>query len=392
MTRFTSHFFTLLTVVAVGCLLFITSACAAGPGDAVAAKCRKDLAGRLKVPAEQIAVVDVQAKVWPDAALGMPEPGKVYAQVQTPGWRIVLEAQGTRYLYTASERTCRFGGPLPLWDFSMLYVQPVADEPNLNGDLYQCALAGTNHVRLASGVSSYYPQEKGMILFTRRTSRSGFDLLSMKAGENKEPQRLYSAFAIGAATLNEAQDTWAAFVRPGLGSGWMVVVARIGQQDTITRVALPATWQPQRISLANNRVMIQVSTEKGTTAYYELSPPEATSTWTNIDASRFPGALDYVLNKSETLEITQAGTKEQPSVEVARVWFTGDRKVVATLPGLTLRGDALLGAGYAFIWGEQHGKAAAFTVQISTGEVTPGYHGAGQDFKPFIYPPITKPS
>jgi hypothetical protein len=56
------------------------------------AKARDDLAQRTGVPADQITVVRVEAVEWRDASLGLPEPGRMYAQVITPGWRIVLLA------------------------------------------------------------------------------------------------------------------------------------------------------------------------------------------------------------------------------------------------------------------------------------------------------------
>ena len=65
-----------------------------------------DLAARLGVKATQIDVVEVKEVEWPDASLGCPEPGMMYAQVITPGYRIVLEAEGKTYEYhTDADRT-----------------------------------------------------------------------------------------------------------------------------------------------------------------------------------------------------------------------------------------------------------------------------------------------
>jgi hypothetical protein len=64
------------------------------PTDAepLVARARDDLARRTGLPADQIVVVRVEAVEWRDASLGLPEPGRMYAQVITPGWRIVLLA------------------------------------------------------------------------------------------------------------------------------------------------------------------------------------------------------------------------------------------------------------------------------------------------------------
>lgn len=59
----------------------------------------QDLAQRLDVSQEDISVVSSQIIQWRNAALGCPEPGKVYAQVVTPGFRFVLSYGGQEYHY-----------------------------------------------------------------------------------------------------------------------------------------------------------------------------------------------------------------------------------------------------------------------------------------------------
>jgi hypothetical protein len=61
-----------------------------------------DAAGQLGIAADAITVLSVEAVEWGDASLGCPEPGMMYAQVVTPGYRIVLEAGGQTYEYHAS--------------------------------------------------------------------------------------------------------------------------------------------------------------------------------------------------------------------------------------------------------------------------------------------------
>ena len=59
----------------------------------------QDLAQRLDVSQEDISVVSSQIIQWRNAALGCPEPGNVYAQVVTPGFRFVLSYGGQEYHY-----------------------------------------------------------------------------------------------------------------------------------------------------------------------------------------------------------------------------------------------------------------------------------------------------
>jgi hypothetical protein len=60
---------------------------------------REDLARRLGIGAEEVRTVSLEGVEWRDASLGCPQPGMMYAQVITPGYRVVLEAEGVRYEY-----------------------------------------------------------------------------------------------------------------------------------------------------------------------------------------------------------------------------------------------------------------------------------------------------
>ena len=58
-----------------------------------------DLAAKLSVDPATITVKAVEPIEWPDASLGCPQPGMMYAQVITPGYRIMLEIDGKSYEY-----------------------------------------------------------------------------------------------------------------------------------------------------------------------------------------------------------------------------------------------------------------------------------------------------
>jgi hypothetical protein len=42
-------------------------------------------------------VTSTESATWPDACLGLPAAGEMCAQVETPGYRIVLTAGGKQY-------------------------------------------------------------------------------------------------------------------------------------------------------------------------------------------------------------------------------------------------------------------------------------------------------
>jgi hypothetical protein len=60
---------------------------------------RADLARRLAIDIDRITVHEVTPTEFRDSSLGVPEPGKAYLQVITPGYTIILSAQGALYRY-----------------------------------------------------------------------------------------------------------------------------------------------------------------------------------------------------------------------------------------------------------------------------------------------------
>jgi len=62
-------------------------------------KATSDLATKLNIDSSTIKVVSVTEHDWGDTSLGCPEKGKMYAQVITPGFIIVLTAGGNKYIY-----------------------------------------------------------------------------------------------------------------------------------------------------------------------------------------------------------------------------------------------------------------------------------------------------
>src|SRR4051812_8342363 len=72
-----------------------------GDADRLYGMARTDLAKRLGIEEREVKKVSVQPKTWPDASLGCPKPDTMYAQVETPGYLIELEAGGKKYAYHA---------------------------------------------------------------------------------------------------------------------------------------------------------------------------------------------------------------------------------------------------------------------------------------------------
>lgn len=62
-------------------------------------KAKADLVKQFGVNAKQIRVVETRAVTWTDASLGCPQTDMAYAQVLTPGYWVLLEADGRQYPY-----------------------------------------------------------------------------------------------------------------------------------------------------------------------------------------------------------------------------------------------------------------------------------------------------
>ena len=76
--------------------------------DDLIADMKADLADRLGIPADRIGLLEAKAVQWRDSSLGCPEKGQMYMQVITPGYQVLLEAEGQEYDYRAAEQPEHF--------------------------------------------------------------------------------------------------------------------------------------------------------------------------------------------------------------------------------------------------------------------------------------------
>jgi hypothetical protein len=373
-----------VTIIALIAAIALVALPAGGEGNAGQSEtdlCRKDLAARLEVNLKEIGVSSIKPMEFPDTSLGLPRPGEVYAQVITPGLRIILELGNQGYLYTASGQSIRYGGPLGSWACSALYIEPVAGEPNLNGSLVQISLAGTSPEIILRGVNGFYPQADGSVIATRRTSRSGHDLLYLAQGAQDMAITLASAFIFGDAVINSDVSRWAAFGRLRVGTPWIVFLGNMGGSGSQASVPLPVESAPSRIYWTGPLPVIGLK-DDGKITYWELADSRE---WRKLDHFVLPDADLARLNKSETLEVKQETSGGKQSVKVARVWFTGDEKVLAVIPGLSLERFFIAPSlSYVLITGQMGGRHAARTVDLHTGEVLETI--TGTDSEPGLLP------
>jgi hypothetical protein len=77
--------------------------------DALLVAVKADLAARRQVAVDDIRLLSSESLLWRDLSLGCGKPNELYAQVEVPGYRILLEAGGRQFDYRA-----RDGGPFIL--------------------------------------------------------------------------------------------------------------------------------------------------------------------------------------------------------------------------------------------------------------------------------------
>jgi hypothetical protein len=67
------------------------------------ADAKADAARRTGKSEKEITVVSAESVTWPDASMGCPAPGMMYAQVLMPGYRIVLRVGDKQFDYHAGK-------------------------------------------------------------------------------------------------------------------------------------------------------------------------------------------------------------------------------------------------------------------------------------------------
>lgn len=60
-------------------------------------KAKQTLSQSLSVDEAQLSVQEVTSVQWPDSSLGCPQPGMMYAQVITDGYKVLLKLKNTVY-------------------------------------------------------------------------------------------------------------------------------------------------------------------------------------------------------------------------------------------------------------------------------------------------------
>ncbi len=373
----------------------------AGGPPTVAEACRKDLAQRLNIGLEQVDVKSSASVVWPDSALGLPRPGEVVAQMKAPGHSLILGVKpGDReYLYTSSDKAFRYGGPLELWAASALTIEGEEDDPNLNGDLMQLSLNGTNPEVILEGISDFYPQENGSLLVKRRTSRSGHELFYVAPGKTRDAVRIAAAFDFVDAAVSPDGLKGAAIARLDPTLSWELMVAPLPAAAAEFRhIDLPDGLKPERLywgpesrynSVEKMNILVVSGSQGGQPVWYKFAGLEGAPRWDPLRGFVDPVNRDFLLNKSQSLFVSESAVAGRPAVRVEMYEFQlrGTRDI-ATIPGLKLDDcQWACGRQFVFVTGRENDTHTALTVDIDSGEVLTAASGMHHPVKLFKVPP-----
>ncbi|MEN6641547.1 MAG: hypothetical protein ABFE08_03780 [Armatimonadia bacterium] len=331
---------------------------------AAAGRCQADLTQRLKVDAALVTVSKFEPKTFTDGSLGLPRPGEVYTKAIESGYFITLACKNTSYLYAATDRACRYGGPLSARQFSALYLDPIENEPNMNGNLMQVALAGDNPRLVMELVSDFRPQPDGSIIAKRRTSRSGHELWYLAPGKFGEPVLLAGAMDFTDAAVSMDGTRWAAISRPMLGMGWELISGPAGQKAEGEPVALP-DGMPRRAYMHLTSPVVLIEQRDGKRGYYILDGDH----FKPVDFYP-PESEEMMQSKSTSLVVDVKTVQGKPVTSVISEWFNGDEDLRATIEGFAATEWSLSpGKRFLLLSGRSGDLNRSYTVDVRTGEV-----------------------
>ncbi len=348
-------------------LLSVFALMAALPAPDLEGLARTDLAAKLGLKVAEVRVVESKPVTWPDGSLGLPRPGEMATSALVPGALITLEAKGRRFRYAAGGSSVRYGGPVELDRFSLLYLEPNERDANLNGTLMRCSVAGTNPQAVLAGVSAFEPGVGGRVLAARRTSRSGFELWLANA-RTGQADKLHAAFSYGPLALDGRGTRWAAVFRSRVGADWSVAVggAPGGGVETL---AGPEGTPIDRLAFRDGGL----SARSGR-AWWRRTQ----TGWESV--SQEPGEYDergwMMLNRSFSLTVSGGkGPDGAPQTVVAKTHFSGGSTPVASIAGLEFRRMEPLAAGWILVCGRRGEQDEAWIVQTDTGWSLPALRG-----------------
>ncbi len=199
-----------------------------------------DLASRLGIAATQISVASVEDVDWPNAALGLPEPGMMYTQAIVPGQRIILEALGRTYAYHSGRHAVRYAGIVYPEDATVSVYALQRTEPADGNNFFHLQKVdpqtGEGEV-IVPFISDFATTPDGRdIVVASRASRSHHLLVATNPGGEKV--QLDSAFDFGEMALSDDGRRLAYWARPGLQQEHRLYV-RYMAEDSAREIALP---------------------------------------------------------------------------------------------------------------------------------------------------------
>ncbi len=379
--------------------------------EAVAQKCRADLAKRLGVSVGEVIVEYVDPVTFRDTALGLPQPGEQAAEAATPGHRLSLAAGDMHYVYTTAGDQFRYGGPYEIWFYSLLYLR--------NGALMQASLLGSNAQQIVSAEELGGHDRQAAIAIHPQDAAGGIVVIAQQAGPRPRSELRYlstdsewemailgqelegdtgisaavvvpdseadwnvrlleQGLEFRGAAVSSCSTQWMAFARNSPGAGararfdsrhWRVIWGQLNGADGFSgSLTLPEDATPVRLDWWGEEPEAVLRQARGTLGYRLVRTGDA---WQlHRDPSvELPGD-ELRLSRSETLKLDNTEVDGQPAVRVVLVRFDGQEKHLTTLENFRSRQTALTSdKRFALVTGVRADAFRFYTVDLASGQV-----------------------
>jgi len=224
----------------------------------------EDLAARLQVMPGEIEVIRAEETQWPNSALGWPEPGMMYTQALVPGYRVILGCDGRQFEYhTTATGPGRLGGmyfdPEATGSCLLAMLPAEAEDGNNRWDLHRLDLAGGEDTVVVPSVSDFAVTLDGHdLLVVRRLARSKQELLLVSAEGNQQP--VAAGFEFASPGWSPLGHKYAVWMRSHLGAPWTLMVGRGADTEIVELSPERENWRPVGLVWCLDGVALTIST------------------------------------------------------------------------------------------------------------------------------------
>ena len=259
--------------------------------------------------------------------------------------------------------------PDPCRGVAVLTIETDAPDANFNGRLVKVPLDGTGREVLFEAASDVYPQPNGSVFIKSRTSRSGHDLFYAAAGKAPGARPVAAAFDFVAAATAPDGGRAALAVRTGPELAWTIEIMELppaGREPR--RTAPPEGVRPRDLRWRTDGgppQLVLLGTREGKPVSFGLIGTDEVPRWEELPAYVAADGEQFILNKSQSLDVGPIEKDGGPAIRVASAWWHGEIDEIVTIPGQALVSyEWACGRQILFVLGRRDDLFSAFIVDL----------------------------